>query len=120
MTDRNDALRLADELAEEAERRVCHVAMAPASLLKDAAAELRNLLAANLRMKDLVDMALADVRSLTAERDQLRAEVERYHHLRNSQSWPAVFASHDAPEPLRGDELDAALDHARTTHKDPA
>lgn len=53
-----------------------------------------------------------------AECDQLRAEVERYHHLRNGQSWPAVFASHDAPEPLRGYELDTAIDHARTTHKD--
>lgn len=52
------------------------------------------------------------------ERDQLRAEVERYHHLRNGQGWPAVFASHDAPEPIRGDELDTAIDAARTTHKE--
>ena len=51
------------------------------------------------------------------ERDQLRAEVERYHHLRNGQGWPAVFASHDAPEPIRGDELDTAIDAART-HKE--
>lgn len=57
-------------------------------------------------------------RRVTAERDQLRAEVERYRHLRNGQSWPAVFATHDAPEPLRGGELDAAIDAARTTHKD--
>ena len=63
---------------------------------------------------------LASTQSLRSERDQLRAEVERYRHLRNGQSWPAVFASHDAPEPLRGDDLDTALDHARTTHKDPA
>lgn len=58
------------------------------------------------------------IRQGFAERDKLRAEVERYHHLRNGQSWPAVFASHDAPEPLRGYELDTAIDHARTTHKD--
>ena len=56
-------------------------------------------------------------RRVTAERDQLRAEVERYHHLRNGQGWPAVFASHDAPEPIRGDELDTAIDAART-HKE--
>ena len=73
----SEALRLADELVEEAERRVCHVAMAPASLLKDSATELRNLLAANLHMKDLTDQALDDVRRLTAERDQLRARLDR-------------------------------------------
>ena len=56
-------------------------------------------------------------RRLTDERDKLRAEVERYRHLRNGQSWPAVFATHDAPEPLRGGELDAAIDATRT-HKD--
>ena len=56
-------------------------------------------------------------RRVTAERDQLRAEVERYHHLRNGQGWPAVFASHDAPEPIRGDELDTAID-AASTHKE--
>lgn len=115
----NEALRLADELAEEAGRRVCHVAMAPASLLKDAAAELRNLLAANLHMKDLVDMALADVRSLTAERDQLRAEVEsKTRALRIIHTWAGVPGAlkPDQTRQLCGKEL--GIDHARTTHKD--
>ena len=83
----SEALRLADELDEEAERRVCHVAMAPASLLKDSATELRNLLAANLHMKDLTDQALDDVRQLEAERDQLRAEVERLR--KDGEQWQA-------------------------------
>ena len=52
-------------------------------------------------------------RRLTAERDTLRAEVERYRHLRDGSGWPAVFASHDAPEPLRGDDLETAIDTAR-------
>lgn len=60
----------------------------------------------------------ATLQRVETERDQLRAEVERYHHLRNGQGWPAVFASHDAPEPIRGDELDTDIDLARTTHKE--
>jgi hypothetical protein len=41
-----------------------------------------------------------------------RKDAERYRWLRNDQNWPAVFSSHDAPEPLRKDELDAAIDAA--------
>lgn len=39
-----------------------------------------------------------------AERDQ-----EWYRTLRDGGSWPAVFASSDSPEPLRGASLDAAM-----------
>lgn len=38
-----------------------------------------------------------------------RRDAELYRQLRNGSNWPAVFASHDAPEPLRGEELDAAM-----------
>jgi hypothetical protein len=36
--------------------------------------------------------------------------AERYRKLRDGQNWPAAFARHDAPEPLRGVDLDAAID----------
>ena len=32
-----------------------------------------------------------------------------YRLIRDGSGWPAVFAAHDAPEPLRGDDLDAAM-----------
>lgn len=44
--------------------------------------------------------------------EALRRDAERYRWLRDGSNWPAVFASSDAPEPLRGDELDAAIDAA--------
>jgi len=79
----SEALRLADELVEEAERRVCHVAMAPASLLKDSASLLRTQAA---RIAELeAKIAEEDARTTricgllgasNAERDQLRAELE--------------------------------------------
>ena len=97
----SEALRLADELVEEAERRVCHVAMAPASLLKDSASLLRNQVARIAELESGACLStllslLADIREACgdkgermqpelvehirqgfAERDQLRAEVER-------------------------------------------
>ena len=39
----------------------------------------------------------------------IRKDAENYRKLRNGSNWPAVFASHDAPEPLRGEELDKAM-----------
>ena len=39
-------------------------------------------------------------------------DADRYRKLRDGQNWPAAFARHDAPEPLRGVDLDAALDGA--------
>ena len=39
-------------------------------------------------------------------------DAARYQWLRDSSHWPAVFAASDAPEPLRGSELDAAIDAA--------
>ena len=45
---------------------------------------------------------------LAQERD-----AKRYRLLRDGQNWPAVFARHDAPEPLMGVDLDEATDTAR-------
>lgn len=53
-----------------------------------------------------------DFNALHAECEKLRKDAERYLRLRNGQNWPAAFACHDAPEPLRGVDLDAALDGA--------
>lgn len=42
----------------------------------------------------------------------LEKDAARYRWLRDSDHWPAAFASHDAPEPMQGPELDAAIDAA--------
>jgi hypothetical protein len=49
---------------------------------------------------------------LLARIAELEAEAKRYRWLRDASHWPAVFASHDAPEPITGNELDAAIDAA--------
>lgn len=41
---------------------------------------------------------------------RMAKDAERYRLLRDGTDWPAVFASHDAPEPLRGADLDAAME----------
>lgn len=47
--------------------------------------------------------------ALLAEREELKRDADKYRILRNGAGWPAVFASSDSPEPLRGDDLDAAM-----------
>ncbi len=54
----------------------------------------------------------ADAVSSKMDVERMRTDAERYRKLRDGQNWPAVFASHDAPEPLRGVDLDAACDGA--------
>ena len=49
---------------------------------------------------------------LLARIAELEADAKRYRWLRDASHWPAVFASHDAPEPITGKELDAAIDAA--------
>ncbi len=51
-------------------------------------------------------------RYMEREFEALRKDAERYRKLRDGQNWPAAFARHDAPEPLRGVDLDAACDGA--------
>lgn len=51
----------------------------------------------------------ARIAELTRELEEARKDAERYRWLRDGSNWPAVFASHDAPEPLRGEDLDAAI-----------
>ena len=46
------------------------------------------------------------------EYEALEKDATRYRWLRDSDHWPAAFASHDAPEPMHGPELDAAIDAA--------
>lgn len=41
---------------------------------------------------------------------RMAKDAERYRLLRDGSGWPAVFASHDAPEPLRGADLDTAME----------
>ena len=46
---------------------------------------------------------------------QQERDAKWYRRLRDGQNWPAVFARHDAPEPLRGVDLDKAM-RAGDTH----
>ena len=41
--------------------------------------------------------------------DAVIKDAERYRQLRDGSGWPAVFDNSDDPEPVRGDELDAAI-----------
>jgi hypothetical protein len=56
--------------------------------------------------------------TLYCEADQVEkvnalfADAERYRWLRDMNHWPACFGSHSAPEPVRGSDLDAAIDAA--------
>lgn len=62
----------------------------------------------------LAGFVRGEIRSLApadqlAKARELMRDAENYLKLRNGENWPAVFASHDEPEPLREDALDAAL-----------
>lgn len=41
---------------------------------------------------------------------RMAKDAERYRQLRDGSGWPAVFDNSDDPEPIRGAELDAAVD----------
>lgn len=49
--------------------------------------------------------------------EDVARDAERYRTIRSGRSWPCAFASSDAPEPLTGDDLDAAIDAARAAEK---
>ena len=55
----------------------------------------------------------ATIRALLANLEELEQEASKYRALREGQGWPAVFASSDDPEPLRGADLDSALQGAQ-------
>jgi predicted RNA-binding Zn-ribbon protein involved in translation (DUF1610 family) len=78
----------------------CGAAMAPTSV------NLREIARLRTQLAESRDYAIS-------EASKLRKEAERYRLLRDGDSWPAVFVSCDAPEPIRGAGLDAAIDAAR-------
>ena len=51
----------------------------------------------------------AEVHALLTERAELLRDAKNYRTMRDGEGWPAVFNSSDAPEPLRGTDLDAAM-----------
>jgi hypothetical protein len=59
------------------------------------------------------EMAM-DAATAHVERERLLRLAKRYLFLSDGDGWPAVFHSSDAPEPLRGEHLDAAIDEAMT------
>jgi hypothetical protein len=74
---------------------------------------LHALCQAELAATDAIEAQAAELARVTAERDAAVADADRYGVLRDGAGWPAVFADCHAPEPLRGDYLDAAIDAAR-------
>lgn len=70
------------------------------------------LIASTMETEDGAYVAAAQpstIRQLLADLESAQQEAQRYRALRDGQGWPAVFASSDAPEPLRGGDLDAEL-----------
>ena len=50
--------------------------------------------------------------SWEAKRKVLEKDADRYRWLRDLDHWPAPFASSQSPEPVRGADLDSAIDAA--------
>ena len=50
--------------------------------------------------------------------DDVVRDAERYRWLRDHAHWPAPFSSSQEPEPVRGRDLDAAIDAAMLAAKD--
>ena len=63
------------------------------------------------------DMAILAKQPATGVPDDVVRDAERYRFIRDGSGWPAVFAAHNAPEPLRGDDLDSAIDAAMRKEK---
>ena len=57
-----------------------------------------------------------EVAAPVVQPDDLK-DAARYRMLRNGEYWPAAFYDHDEPEPLRGQELDAAIDAVMAAEK---
>jgi len=144
MTDRNEALRLADALDAEVVRTVqldvTH--SQAAALLRQQAERIAELEVARaidtfghnvMAGRAQLQMVRLESRlqSLTAERDQLRAEVERLmvdaerldHIEKHARCDPKMDGQHvwwptKFNDALRGPTLRAAIDAARTSHKE--
>ena len=65
-----------------------------------------------LRLNELCRLKDEEITTLRARVQELEKDAARYRWLRNMDHWPATFDSHSAPEPIRGPELDAAIDAA--------
>lgn len=134
MTDRNEALRLAEPPNIDNLKKIA---------ASDSTTAIRNALLASIKWIQCLEQSLKfeqaasfrnQVAELSAERDQLRAEVERlkpnadrYEWLRDDldSDWsickwgddPIYGAGYYRPDHLPV-VADAMIDHARTTHKD--
>lgn len=126
MVDRNEALRLADELDHldyDDSRRVA------AFLREQAVARAMDTFGHNVMAgRAQLQMVRLESRlqSVTAERDQLRAEVERlradaerYQWLADCENFYEAICLIANPS-LTAHDLGNAIDAARTTHKDEA
>lgn len=73
-------------------------------------ADLASTLANQCDIDYIVESSPATILALLSERAELKRDADKYRKLRDGADWPAVFASSDAPEPLRDDDLDAAME----------
>lgn len=131
-TDHNEAMRLADELAGDqlyGLQRRCR---------DEAAALLRQQAELIAELQSAHDVAVEIAAQYAAERDRLREEAERlsadgerYRYLRDRSPrevlcnngpsagcWIDCEDEHSELILLTGDDADAAIDAARTTHKE--
>lgn len=140
MTDRNEALRLADSIhemnnaaymtaianlneknrqqAEQLDAELCNREVLD-KMLTQCIAERDQLQAELTEQARIIGMGAERELALIAERDQLRAEVEsKTRALRIIHTWAGVPGAlkPDQTRQLCGKEL--GIDHARTTHKD--
>ena len=126
MTDRNEALRLAEPPNIDNLKKIA---------ASDSTTAIRNALLASIKWVQHLEQSLKfeqaasfrdQVAELTAERDQLRAEVERLKP--NAERWEYAIQSEEFAvcqwDDVFGEPCwvpiseESAIDHARTTHKD--
>lgn len=122
--DRNEALRLADALVKAYPHIYTGLAPSAAALLCQQAERIAELEARVHTCGPTCSKAGCINRRLTTERDQLRAEVERlrvdaerYQWLADCENFYESICLIANPR-LTAHDLGAAIDHARTTHKD--
>ena len=132
MTDRNEALRLI-EIASGYTGLTVDEANQAAALLRQQAERIAELEGERGNLLETVAADTTMLFDLCAERDRLRAEVERLRVDAERYQW--LRFEHQRHDPIchlswkrNGDrsssewvnttDIDTALDHARTTHKD--
>lgn len=127
MTNRNEALRLADRISPETDWYEfdqvtwCNEA---AALLRQQAEQLDAELCNREVLDKMLTQCIAERDQLRAEVESLRADAERLDHIeKHARCDPKMDGQHvwwptNFKNALRGPNLRAAIDHARTINQD--